>query len=753
MLKQFKNLRIRNKVTFGYALVMGLATVIVWMAAFNIRITNENYTHLIEHEVARIQYLQSIQHDITEMRRVANGIAFRSGQFDFIASFEQSVTATYTHLNTQVNALRANVYADTELNTTVRQEHLSGINHLQSLVDTYRILLHNLVQAAFADDMGAIMTLAADGAALTADMSTVYLAQIEHARNSLSISHQSAVNASANTRLTVFILSGITIVLGIASAIFIIKSISVPIERVVKVLKEVENGNLNVNILVDSADETGMLAESAKGLVDTIRHMIEDLITLEDEFNVQGNTDYRADASQYNNSFAELIDLTNTLVQSHSRDVEQMIVVLDGIAEGNFETAIPKMPGKKQILGDTIRRVLGNLEGIYESTNHLAQNVAMGKLDTTIDASQFHGNWEQLVSTLNRLAKAIQEPIAEIKEVMSALGDYGRLDSRVQGNYGGEFLAIKNSVNETMGSLHGVIVDTVDTLGALAKGDLTARTKTRYAGDFLPIEASLGDIGETLNRTMREIHVGAEQVLVGSKNMALSSADLAEGATTQSAALSNVATAVEMINNQTTENADSANEGSRLSQESTDSARAGNQAMTEMLDSMTGIKDASDNIARIIKVIEDIAFQTNLLALNASVEAARAGDHGKGFAVVAEEVRNLATRSKDAAEETTKLIQDSMTRVDVGSEIAKNTAQVLGAIVSNAESVQNIINKIAQSSQDQAKAVAKVSAGITEITGVVQNNSAASEETAATSEELSAQASVLQDLVQYFKLD
>jgi methyl-accepting chemotaxis protein len=328
----------------------------------------------------------------------------------------------------------------------------------------------------------------------------------------------------------------------------------------------------------------------------------------------------------------------------------------------------------------------------------------------------------------------------------------GDFSTTVSGKYAGDFDEIKTAVNATIGTLNNTISEVAKVLSGIAGGDLTQSITTNYVGSFAEIKNSINNISETLRKNMSEITAASEYVLEGAKRITTNAMELADGSQTQAASLEELNTTVEMINIQTRQFADNAREANTLSNKSTANAQEGNEAMKQMLGAMMQIKDSSNNISKIIKVIQDIAFQTNLLALNAAVEAARAGEHGKGFAVVAEEVRSLAARSQDAAAETTNMINDSITRVESGTSIAEVTSTSLDSIVTSANDVLELINNITNAANEQAETIAQISTTLLDTATTVQNNSKFAQEAAATAAELKSQSEMLQQLVSFFKL-
>ncbi len=285
---------------------------------------------------------------------------------------------------------------------------------------------------------------------------------------------------------------------------------------------------------------------------------------------------------------------------------------------------------------------------------------------------------------------------------------------------------------------------------AVAEGNLTVEIVPKSEVDILG--NSIKKLVETNRKSLSSIDDAAGSVMVSASEVAAASESLAQGSTEQASAIEEITASIDDVAGKTKQNAREAELAAGKMRDAIASMSKGNQSMNQMVEAMSDINAASENISKIIKVIDDIAFQTNILALNAAVEAARAGEAGMGFAVVAEEVRNLAAKSSQAAAETAELIEQTIKKIHVGSGIASETARALEEISEVVTESEGIVNSIAESSGYQANAMEQIDQAVGQVSTVVQTNSATSQQCAAASEELSNQAKHMRSMLSVYEL-
>nr|WP_296438461.1 methyl-accepting chemotaxis protein [uncultured Acetatifactor sp.] len=351
------------------------------------------------------------------------------------------------------------------------------------------------------------------------------------------------------------------------------------------------------------------------------------------------------------------------------------------------------------------------------------------------------------------LTRSITKPLRQLEDAAEKIVN-GHFDINVTYESKDELGSLTKSFKNMTYILDSVISDASRLLSEMADGNFDVRTKAedKYVGNLQSLLLSIRKLNKDLSVTLGQINLSADQVASGSGQVSNGAQALAQGATEQAASVEELASTITNISHQVNTTAENAIEARTRSNTAGDEAEICNNQMHDMMTAMEEIARSSNEISKIIKTIEDIAFQTNILALNAAVEAARAGEAGKGFAVVAEEVRSLASKSSVASKNTAELIENSVNAVTRGTKLANSTAESLVQVVDHVRSASTKVDEIANAAEEQAGAIEQVTLGVDQISSVVQTNSATAEESAAASQELSEQASMLKNLVAKFKL-
>lgn len=556
--------------------------------------------------------------------------------------------------------------------------------------------------------------------------------------------HEQVDSALGDLMLWIALGSFTILLLSFAFAWYSGKRLSAPVEEMVEIADHLAMGNIELDIDHQSGDETGQLADSFRNLIhaqkakaesakqiangnldaeiniasnndvlgQSMSAMKDSLQSLQSELKriigaqKEGELDSRCNVRQFNGAYADILNGINETLDAVILPVNEGMQILNEYAHGRLEQTMRDLPGQQIQFSKALMNVQNNLKSLIDETVSLAKAAQEGQLDKRGDDSRFEGGYKEIISGFNKTIDNILRPIEEALDNLDKISG-GDLSKLINSSYKGDHARIKTSINKTLQSLNAI----------------------------------LGSVSET-----------SYQVLNASNHVSDTSQDLSQGASEQASSIEEISASLTELSSQAMQNAANANETNGLANSMHSKADTGNEQMHKMLEAMDNIKSSSDEINRIIKVIDEIAFQTNLLALNAAVEAARAGVHGKGFAVVAEEVRNLAQRSAKAASETTSLIENSMQRVQVGSDLAKQTASSLQEIIDGFQKVGQLISEITTSSEEQSESIKQITSGIGQIDAVTQRNTASAEESAAAATELNEHARTLQTMISQFKL-
>jgi len=449
--------------------------------------------------------------------------------------------------------------------------------------------------------------------------------------------------------------------------------------------------------------------------------------------------------------YAAMISMQGNLATVIEKDIQS---VVDSAREGNLSSrvTVDDKQGFYKSLSSGVNDLVEVSEKVIDDTVRVFGALSQGDLGQRIE-SDYKGSFDQLKQDANATIEKIRQVIeGDIQSLVDAARS-GDLTQRIDlANKNGFFGSLSTGINELVETVDSVFADVSATMSSMADGDLTNPIERVYQGSFDEVKDNINKTMENLEQTVTQLRESGDLINTASEEISAGNNNLSARTEQQASALEETASSMEELTSTVRNNADNAQQANQLASSARQTAQAGGDVVAEAATAMDAINDSSRKIAEIIGVIDEIAFQTNLLALNASVEAARAGEQGRGFAVVATEVRNLAGRSATAAKEIKELINDSVTKVDVGSELVTRSGENLSEIVDSVKKVSDIVSEIAAASQEQTDGIAQVNQAVSSMDEVTQQNAALAEQTSAAAASLSDKSHEMMQLMDFFTI-
>ncbi|MCD7097089.1 methyl-accepting chemotaxis protein [Stenotrophomonas sp. MMGLT7] len=528
------------------------------------------------------------------------------------------------------------------------------------------------------------------------------------------IGHQDKLAATAQEKMreinartiTLTLTLGIaSLLLGILAAFLITRSLTRPLARAMQVADNVAAGNLDNSVDASGSDETARLMRSLARMQEQIKAVNAALMEMAREHD-DGRIGYRADAGRFPGDYGKLVHETNLLVGSHIDTTMELSRIVGRYAIGDLSEDMPRYPGEKAVISETMDKVKASMVSINEEIKLLTDAMAAGDLSLRGDADKYQYDFRRMVEGLNTMMEVADGNLRQLGGLLQALAN-GDLTMRMHGDFHGVFAQMRDHANATVEQLTGTVGRIQQASGA--------------------------------------INTAATEIAAGNS-------DLSRRTEQQAANLEETAASMEELTSTVRQNAESARQANQLAQGAAGVAQQGGEVVGQVVTTMSAIETSSKKIAEIISVIDGIAFQTNILALNAAVEAARAGEQGRGFAVVASEVRTLAQRSANAAKEIKGLIDDSVGKVADGSALVHEAGKTMGEIVTSVQRVTDIMAEISAASQEQSAGIEQVNQTVTQMDEATQQNAAMVEEATAAARAMEEQAEQLTTLMSFFDI-
>jgi PAS domain S-box-containing protein len=449
----------------------------------------------------------------------------------------------------------------------------------------------------------------------------------------------------------------------------------------------------------------------------------------------------------------ELVPAFITMMENIGALVSDAVMLSEAAVEGRLEVRADatRHEGEYRKVVEGVNNTLDAVIGPLNVAAYYVDSISQGTIPAPI-ADDYNGDFNAIKNNLNQCISAVNALVADANMLADA-AQAGQLSTRADASrHQGDFRRIVEGVNGTLDSVIRPVEEAAAALEQMAARDLTARVLGDYQGDHARIKEALNQAAGNLDEGLQQVASASEQVSSAAGQIGSGSQAVAQGASEQASSLEEISSSLQEMASMTRQNAANAQEARSLSDAARGSVGTGVDSMRRLSEAIERIKRSSDDTAKIVKTIDEIAFQTNLLALNAAVEAARAGDAGKGFAVVAEEVRNLAMRSAEAAKNTANLIEGSVKNAEQGVAINQEVFANLEEINTQVRKVGEVMAEIAAASEQQSEGIEQVTQAVSQMDQVTQQNAANSEESASAAQELASQAAEMNGLVETYRL-